>query len=106
MTKARKGDLVLVRETRSSFHLAGGCVASTTFRLYSVAQCDRLGHVKFALPLTADRAKVEIRGERWVLPSTSVNVPAIREAIAAGEWDADRFDSLEAARNFVREFAA
>lgn len=111
-TKARRGDLVLMEETRSSFYLDHGTQSETFYRLAVVTACTRDGLAKNVARFSfgsISPAKYGITGRRWVIATSDNDVPAIiarmGELTATRDgWDADTFASFDDAREFLTPF--
>lgn len=86
--KAKKGDLVVVEETSSSYVIGKGSEESTTVRVGVVTSTDRDGRVTGWSP-NADGSyprKVDHRQKTYKLEAERVDVAAAIEAAAANPW--------------------
>lgn len=106
--KARKGDLVVVEETSSSYVLGEGTRESTDVRVGVVTSTDRDGRVT-GWSTNADGSypqKVTHRQKTYKLEAERVDVPAAMQAARENRWPGGQegrpFSSVDAAREAVR----
>lgn len=109
---ARKGDLVIVEQTRRDFIIGEGSRETTTFDIAVVASATRDGRVKtyrgvgWGDDLVSSNA-VPIRHERcYVSPAADVDIDATMQAAKAHHWPGHpgqpkAFDSLDDVRAIV-----
>lgn len=107
MTPAKRGDLLLVEESRSwtgaNFQSGG----SSTFRLVTVIGISRDGRARKVKRFGCSNATYGVTGRCWVIDAAGNDVAAASAAMRARiaeDWQADCFDSFEAARAFLTPF--